>query len=144
MSELMSKKELSHKETSRTANGNHLPHHSKLTLGQRAADKITTFGGSWFFIGLLFLFIAVWAGVNSWLLINRPLDPYPYILLNLVLSCLAAIQGPIILMSQNRLAERDRLQSKYDYLVDRKAEREIQQLQKELRRTQQMIAKLRK
>src|SRR3989344_6901427 len=126
------------------ANGNnHLPYHQKLTLGQKAADKITTVGGSWFFIGLLFAYIAFWAGVNSWLLAYRPLDPYPYILLNLTLSMLAAIQGPIILMSQNRLAERDRLQSKYDYLVDRKAEREIQQLQKELRRTQQMIAKLR-
>src|SRR3989344_8350166 len=126
------------------ANGNnHLPYHQKLTVGQRAADKITTYGGSWYFIGLLFAYIAFWAGVNSWLLAYRPLDPYPYILLNLTLSMLAAIQGPIILMSQNRLAERDRLQAKYDYLVDRKAEREIQQLQKELRRTQQMIAKLR-
>ena len=122
------------------ANGNvHLPYHPKLTLGQRAADKITTYGGSWYFIGLLFAYIAFWAGVNSWLLAYRPLDPYPYILLNLTLSMLAAIQGPIILMSQNRLAERDRLQAKYDYLVDRKAEREIQELQKELKRTQQMM-----
>ena len=134
----MSKKE----EHKAKINGNHLPYHPKLTLGQRAADKITTFGGSWFFIGLLFLFIAFWAGVNSWLLIKRPLDPYPYILLNLVLSCLAAMQGPIILMSQNRLAERDRIQAKYDYQVNRKAEREIQQLQTELKRTQQMMAKL--
>src|SRR3989344_1222717 len=134
----MSKKE----EHKVKTNGNHLPYHPKLTLGQRAADKITTFGGSWFFIGLLFLFIVVWAGLNSWLLIKRPLDPYPYILLNLVLSCLAAVQGPIILMSQNRLAERDRIQAKYDYQVNRKAEREIQQLQKELKHTQQMIAKL--
>src|SRR3989344_4128641 len=133
----MYKKEEFHK-----ANGNHLPYHQKLTLGQRAADVLTTFGGSWIFIGLLFLFIAFWAGVNSWLLIKRPLDPYPYILLNLVLSCLAAMQGPIILMSQNRLAERDRIQAKYDYQVNRKAEREIQQLQTELKRTQQMMAKL--
>jgi len=122
------------------ANGNnHLPYHQKLTLGQRAADKITTYGGSWYFIGLLFAYIAFWAGVNSWLLAYRPLDPYPYILLNLTLSMLAAIQGPIILMSQNRLAERDRLQAKYDYQVNRKAEREIQELQKELKRTQQMM-----
>src|SRR3989344_3673748 len=122
------------------ANGNnHLPYHQKLTLGQRAADKITTYGGSWYFIGLLFAYIAFWAGVNSWLLVYRPLDPYPYILLNLTLSMLAAMQGPIILMSQNRLAERDRLQAKYDYQVNRKAEREIQELQKELKRTQQMM-----
>ncbi|MDO8511304.1 MAG: DUF1003 domain-containing protein [Nanoarchaeota archaeon] len=134
----MSKKDSSNHK----ANGNvHLPYHQKLTLGQRAADKITTYGGSWYFIGLLFFYIAVWAGVNSWLLAYRPLDPYPYILLNLTLSMLAAIQGPIILMSQNRLAERDRLQAKYDYLVDRKAEREIQELQKELKRTQQMLMK---
>src|SRR3989344_2242837 len=114
----------------------------KLTFGQKAADKITTVGGSWFFIGLLFLYIAIWAGLNTWLLSNKPLDPYPFILLNLTLSCLAAMQGPIILMSQNRLAERDRIQAKYDYQVNRKAEREIQELQKELKRTQQMIARL--
>lgn len=133
----MSKKE----RLSRHINGNHFPYRSKLTLGQKAADKITTFGGSWFFIGLLFFYIAVWVGINSWLLAYKPLDPYPYILLNLTLSCLAAMQGPIILMSQNRLAQCDRMQSKYDYLVDRKAEREIQQLQKEIKRTQQMIAR---
>lgn len=122
-------------------NNNHnLPYyHQKLTVGQRAADNITTLGGSWFFIGLLFMYIVVWAGVNSWLLMNKPLDPYPYILLNLTLSCLAAMQGPIILMSHKRLAERDRIQAKYNYRVNRKAEREIQQLQKELKRTQGMI-----
>ena len=121
-------------------NSNHsLPYHQKLTFGQRAADKITGFGGSWFFIGLLFFYIAVWAGVNTWLLAHKPLDPYPFILLNLTLSCLAAMQGPIILMSHNRTAERDRIQAKYDYQVNRKAEREIQQLQKELKRTQENI-----
>ncbi len=122
-------------------NNNHcVPYYpQKLTFGQKAADKITTFGGSWFFIGLLFLYIAIWAGLNTWLLAHKPLDPYPFILLNLTLSCLAAMQGPIILMSQNRLAERDRIQAKYDYQVNRKAEREIQQLQKELKRTQEML-----
>lgn len=135
----MSKKEELKSKTN--GNNNHsLPYyHQKLTFGQKAADKITSVGGSWFFIGLLFLYIAIWAGVNSWLLINKPLDPYPFILLNLTLSCLAAVQGPIILMSQNRLAERDRMQARYDYQVNRKAEREIQQLQKELQRTQQMV-----
>jgi len=134
---------MSKKGEIRLTNGNHcLPYHQKLTAGQRAADLLTTLGGSWIFIGLLFFYIAVWVGINSWLLVYKPLDPYPYILLNLTLSCLAAMQGPIILMSQNRLAERDRIQAKYDYQVNRKAEREIQELQKELKRTQQMIARL--
>lgn len=132
----MLKKEPSHKN-----NNGGLPYHQKLKFGQKAADKLTTFGGSWFFIGLLFFYIAVWAGVNSWLLVHKPLDPYPYILLNLTLSCLAAMQGPIILMSQNRVAERDRVQARYDYQVNRKAEREIQQLQKELKHTRQMLTK---
>ena len=70
--------------------------------------------------------------INSWLLINRPFDPYPYILLNLTLSCLAAIQAPIILMTQNRQAERDRIDAKYDHQINRKAEREIQSIQKDL------------
>ncbi|MEK6940162.1 MAG: DUF1003 domain-containing protein [Nanoarchaeota archaeon] len=137
----MSQKE----EAYRKGNGNnHLPYHQKLTLGQKAADTITTFGGSWFFIGLLFLYIALWAGANSWLLAHKALDPYPYILLNLILSMLAAIQGPIILMSQKRVEERDRIQAKYDYQVNRKAEREIQELQRELKHTQMLIKSLRK
>ncbi len=104
----------------------------KLTLGQRAADKITRFGGSWTFIIIFFSLFISWMIINSILLIKRPFDPYPYILLNLVLSCLAAIQAPIILMSQNRQAERDRQRFEYDYHVNRKAEREIQLLQKDV------------
>ena len=119
---------------------NHLPApHQKLTLGQRAADKLTQFGGSWFFIALFCLFLLVWIVTNGWFLVHDPFDPYPFILLNLFLSTLAAIQAPVILMSQNRLAERDRLQVKYDYQVNRKAEREIQLIYKELKRTQEMI-----
>lgn len=133
----MSKKEDVHKN-----NGNHLPYHQKLTFGQKAADKLTTFGGSWTFIFIFLAGLVLWAVTNAILLRQKPFDPYPFILLNLLLSMLAALQAPIILMSQNRLAERDRLQAKYDYQVNRKAEREIQQLQKELKRSQQMIARL--
>jgi len=117
----------------------HLPYHQKLTFGQKAADFVTVFGGSWRFITFFFVFIILWMALNSWMLTQQNFDPYPYILLNLILSCLAAVQAPIILMSQNRLAERDRVQARYDYQVNRKAEREIQQLHKEVKRTQQMI-----
>ena len=112
------------------------PHHplfrQKWSFGQRAADVIAGFGGSWHFILLLFGFLIFWIGLNSWLLIARPYDPYPYILLNLVLSTLAATQAPVILMAQNRQAERDRVQAKYDYQINRKAEREIQEIKREL------------
>lgn len=80
-----------------------------LTFGQRAADRIAQFGGSWAFIFLFMGIIVCWMAVNSFLLYHRPFDPYPYILLNLVLSCLAALQAPVIMMSQNRQAERDRI-----------------------------------
>ena len=102
-----------------------------LTPGQRAADVLTTTVGSWYFIILLFVFMAIWMWLNISAFVYR-WDPYPFILLNFVLSCLAAIQAPIILMSQNRQAERDRLQSKYDYQVDRKAEREIQEIKNDV------------
>lgn len=104
----------------------------RLTLEQRAADAIARFGGSWTFISLFFIFLLIWMFINGWLLIKKPFDPYPFILLNLALSCLAAIQAPVILMSQNRQAQRDRIDAKYDYKVNRKAEREIQNMQKDL------------
>ncbi len=108
----------------------HLPK-NPLTAGQKAADKLTTFAGSWgFIIGLLIL-IFFWIVVNAMAFIYR-WDPYPFILLNLGLSCLAALQAPVILMSQNRQTERDRINAKYDYQVNRKAEREIQQIVKSL------------
>jgi uncharacterized protein DUF1003 len=72
------------------------------TLGERLADRIATFGGSWIFLILFGLFLVVWISINSFILYTQPPDPYPYILLNLILSCLAAIQAPIIMMSQNR------------------------------------------
>ncbi len=91
-----------------------------LTFGQRIADRVATFGGSWVFISIFFVLLVLWMLVNSQFLLSRPFDPYPYILLNLVLSCLAAIQAPIIMMSQNRQESRDRLRSENDYQVNLK------------------------
>lgn len=97
----------------------------KLTLGQRMADKIATFGGSWTFITLFLLFIVIWIIVNISFLMSKPFDPYPFIFLNLLLSCLAAMQAPIIMMSQNRLEQKDRIRAEHDYKVNLKAELEI-------------------
>ena len=98
-----------------------------LTFGQRLADKVATFGGSWTFIILFSVILFSWVLFNSYLLARRgdSFDPYPYILLNLFLSMLAAIQAPIILMSQNRQSEKDRLDAAHDYEVNLKAELEI-------------------
>ena len=96
----------------------------KLTLGQRAADSVARFGGSWAFIITFTVVVIAWMVINSYFLLKKPFDPFPFILLNLVLSCLAAIQAPVILMSQNRQAERDRIDAKYDHAINRKAERE--------------------
>ena len=111
------------------------------SVGQRAADKLTRIAGSWIFIFGFLTFVIIWMIVNILVLIYR-WDPYPFILLNLILSCLAALQAPIILMSQNRENERDRLRSMYDYQVDRKAEREIRDMKKELVEIKRMISKL--
>jgi len=99
-----------------------------LTLGQRMADGIADFGGSWKFIIIFGVFIAAWMAVNVVAILAKPFDPYPFILLNLVLSTLAAIQAPVIMMSQNRQEERDRQRAIYDYKVNLKAELEIRQL----------------
>jgi len=117
----MSKKEEKKKSTSA----------NQLTPGQKASDKLTKFAGSWSFIIGLSIIIFVWIIINTFAIVYK-WDPYPFILLNLGLSCLAALQAPVILMSQNRQAERDRLNAKYDYQVNRKAEREIQQIIKSL------------
>ena len=101
---------------------------SALTVGQRLADRMAGFGGSWSFILVFGCILLVWTLVNSYVLAARPFDPYPYILLNLVLSALAALQAPVIMMSQNRQEERDRLRALHDYQVDLKAELEIRQL----------------
>jgi len=102
------------------------------TFGQRMADGVAAFGGSWKFIILFGIALAGWVAVNSYVLLSRPFDPYPYILLNLILSCLAAIQAPIIMMSQNRQEAKDRLRSENDYQVNLKAEIEIRQLHTKL------------
>ncbi|MFC1696862.1 DUF1003 domain-containing protein [Nanoarchaeota archaeon] len=116
----------------------------KLSMGQRAADSIAKIGGSWVFIGGFFLFLIIWMTTNSLILLSNGFDKYPYILLNLVLSCLAAIQAPIILMSQNRAAERDRWRSELDYAVNRKAERENQLMQKDLDEIKKQLTRIEK
>ena len=105
----------------------------KWTAGQKAADRLTLLMGSWAFIATFFIFLSLWIMVNiaAWV---ESWDPYPFILLNLILSCLAAIQAPIILMSQNRENQKDRLRSQYDYEVNRKAEREIEDIKRQLDR----------
>jgi uncharacterized membrane protein len=103
-------------------------------FGQRAADAVATFGGSWTFIGLFAATLFFWVGMNSYVLVRygRVFDSYPYILLNLVLSMLAAIQAPIILMSQNRQAQKDRRVAEHDYEVNLKAELEIMLLHEKI------------
>ena len=103
-----------------------------LTFGQRLADRIAAFGGSWPFLIIFGVVIFIWMALNSWLLASRPFDPYPYILLNLCLSCLAAIQAPVIMMSQNRQEARDRLRAIRDYQINLKAELEIRALHQKL------------
>lgn len=98
------------------------------TLGERWADKVEEFGGSWTFIILFMIMMVVWIGLNSWVLFFQPFDPYPYIFLNLVLSCIAALQAPIIMMSQNRQEAKDRIRAEKDYHINLKAELEIQEL----------------
>jgi uncharacterized membrane protein len=102
------------------------------TFGERLADNLAAFGGSWTFLICFAVFMTVWIIMNSAVLYWRPLDPYPFILLNLVLSCLAAVQAPIIMMSQNRQEARDRLRSEHDYQVNLKAELEIRHLHEKL------------
>jgi uncharacterized membrane protein len=101
------------------------------SVGERVADKVAVVGGSWAFILTFLAGLVVWMAVNSFYLL-KAFDPYPYILLNLVLSCLAAIQAPIIMMSQNRQAESDRLHAQHDYEVNIKSELEIMQVHEKL------------
>ena len=105
----------------------------KLTTGQRVADKITKAMGSWIFIITQTVFIAIWIALNLTAWVNR-WDPYPFILLNLLFSTQAAYAAPIIMMAQNRQAQRDRLQTRYDLETDRAAKKEIEALQKSLSR----------
>jgi len=105
---------------------------TKLTFGERLSDRIASFGGSWRFITLFGAVLFGWIILNAIFLLNRGFDPYPFILLNLILSCLAAIQAPIIMMSQNRAEARDRLRAENDYKVNLKAELEIRHLHEKI------------
>ena len=105
---------------------------AELTVGQKIADRVAAFGGSWTFIITFFSFIIVWMIINIWFLAAKPFDPYPFILLNLILSCLAAIQAPIIMMSQNRQEQKDRQRSEHDYKINLKAELEIKLLSEKM------------
>lgn len=105
---------------------------AQLTFGEKLADRVATVGGSWSFIGTFIVFLVAWMILNSLMLVNRAFDPFPYILLNLILSCIAALQAPVIMMSQNRQAEIDRMQAQNDYEVNIKAELEILQLHEKM------------
>ncbi|HEY4618036.1 MAG TPA: DUF1003 domain-containing protein [Flavobacterium sp.] len=102
------------------------------TFGQLVADKVADFGGSWKFIILFGVFIVLWILANIYILYNKGFDPYPFILLNLILSCLAALQAPVIMMSQNRQEEKDRERARKDYMINLKSELEIRMLHEKL------------
>jgi uncharacterized membrane protein len=103
-----------------------------LSTGQKVADKVASFGGSWTFIISFGIFIFFWISVNVFWLLNKGFDPYPFILLNLILSCLAALQAPVIMMSQNRQEEKDRERGKKDYMINLKSELEIRMLHEKI------------
>jgi uncharacterized membrane protein len=103
-----------------------------LTFGQKVADKVASFGGSWTFILSFLGFLLLWIGANVFILANKGFDPYPFILLNLILSCVAALQAPVIMMSQNRQGEKDREKAENDYMVNLKSELEIRLLHEKL------------
>lgn len=103
-----------------------------MTFGQRIADQVASFGGSWTFIISFGVFLLVWIVVNIYWLANKGFDPYPFILLNLILSSLAALQAPVIMMSQNRQEEKDRERSRNDYMINLKSELEIRMLHEKI------------
>jgi uncharacterized membrane protein len=102
------------------------------TFGQRIADKVATFGGSWTFIIIFVSFLLGWIAMNVFVFLNKGFDPYPFILLNLLLSCIAALQAPVIMMSQNRQGEKDREKAQNDYMINLKSELEIRMLHEKL------------
>lgn len=115
------------------------------TFGQRASDALTKWAGSWTFIISIGILLAIWIIVNTvWIFFRDVWDPYPFILLNFILSTLAAIQAPIILMSQNRQAQKDRLRTQVDYEINRKAEEEIRDIKKQLDKIEKMFERRRK
>jgi uncharacterized membrane protein len=104
----------------------------RVTLGERMADKLADFGGSWRFIGIFASILVLWVLMNTAVILVRPFDPYPFIFLNLVLSCLAAIQAPVIMMSQNRQEAKDRFRAEHDFRTNLMAELEIRSLHDKL------------
>ena len=104
----------------------------RMTFGERVADGVARFGGSWTFIIIFGSFLLFWVGLNTAWILTRPPDPFPYIFLNLILSCIAALQAPVIMMSQNRQSIKDRLQADLDYQVNIKSEHAIQQLHRKI------------
>ena len=117
------------------------PPKNTLTRGERLADQIAAFGGSWTFITLFFGILLGWIVLNLWFLDNEGFDPFPFILLNLILSCLAAIQAPIIMMSQNRKEQKDRQRAELDLSINQKAEREIRELRQKVDELHTMLEK---
>jgi len=107
---------------------------------EKAADLLTEKLGSWTFIIIFIIFLALWISANAYAWVNQ-WDPYPFILLNLALSCLAAIQAPIILMSQNREAQKDRVRTEFDYAINRRAEREIKKIKLIVERLERKLSK---
>jgi len=113
---------------------------SPQTFGQRAADKLAKWAGSWTFILSFLILLGLWITANIYMWVNA-WDPYPFILLNLILSCVAALQAPVILMSQNRQSQKDRIKIEYDARVNRKAERGIEQILRELENIKRRLGK---
>jgi uncharacterized membrane protein len=103
-----------------------------LTRGQSISDKVAKFGGSWAFIISFFIILVVWVLFNTLTPTKEIFDPYPFILMNLILSCIAALQAPVIMMSQNRQEEKDRKRAENDYLINLKAEMEIKALNQKI------------
>ena len=108
------------------------PPEETITTGQKISDKVARFGGSWKFIILFGVVLTLWIVFNVVAIGNFKFDPYPFILMNLILSCIAALQAPIIMMSQNRQEEKDRMRSENDYLINLKAEMQIRSLQQKM------------
>ena len=114
--------------------------HGTQSFGEKASDSISKWAGSWTFILSFVAFLIIWMSINTYTIVNT-WDPFPFILLNLVLSSLAAFQAPIILMSQNRAAKKDRQRMEYDYAVNRKAEKGIEAIQKKLNSIERRLNK---
>lgn len=131
----------------RTISRNHAAMDDAPSVGQAAADAVARFGGSWRFIIIFVLVLAAWIALNTYLLLKtgvKPFDPFPYILLNLMLSMVAALQAPVILMSQNRQGEKDRIAAQNDYEVNLKAELEIMALHEKMDHFKQQLVDMQK